>query len=296
MNRESFLRIMEDTEAIQNASTSEIEELVESFPYCQTSRILLTRKLRLEEHHNYDTVLNTTAVFAGDRSMLRYHVEMQNTVDETPLTIQEEEEKITEQEEALADNSAQEQMTDIAAEEEITPEEADDIQEEESIEEPSEESPEVREVLTETVTEESEKRDEDTDDRFLKVKEIIEARLRKIDEEQRTDSPSTKKKTIKKEKAKEKKIDKQAELIDEFIRKQPAMPRPQAQFFNPEDAAKESVVDEENIVSETLARIYYDQKHYEKAINIYRKLSLIYPEKSTYFAAQIEKAVEELKK
>jgi hypothetical protein len=130
---------------------------------------------------------------------------------------------------------------------------------------------------------------------LLHVKEIIEARLRMIEEEQRGETPSPERHIIKK-KERDRKADKQAELIDEFIRKQPAMPRPQAHFFNPEEAAKESVVDEENIVSETLARIYFDQKYYEKAINIYRKLSLIYPEKSSYFAAQIEKAVEELKK
>jgi tetratricopeptide (TPR) repeat protein len=86
------------------------------------------------------------------------------------------------------------------------------------------------------------------------------------------------------------------ELIDNFIKTEPSITRRKASFFDPVDASKESVTDEENIVSETLAAIYFDQGKYEKAIRLYKKLSLKFPEKSSYFAARIEKAVEELKK
>ena len=41
--------------------------------------------------------------------------------------------------------------------------------------------------------------------------------------------------------------------------------------------------------TETLARIYVEQEYYDKAKEIYSKLSLRYPEKSVYFAALIEK-------
>jgi tetratricopeptide (TPR) repeat protein len=46
-------------------------------------------------------------------------------------------------------------------------------------------------------------------------------------------------------------------------------------------------VDEDSFFSETLAKIYLKQKKYDKALEIIRKLNLIYPEKSRYFADQI---------
>ncbi len=42
--------------------------------------------------------------------------------------------------------------------------------------------------------------------------------------------------------------------------------------------------------TETLARIYFDQQLYDKAIEVYEKLILLYPEKNTYFASLIEEA------
>lgn len=85
------------------------------------------------------------------------------------------------------------------------------------------------------------------------------------------------------------------ELIDEFIKNMPVISRPKGTFFDPVDAAKTSITDQENVVSETLAQIYFDQKYFEKAIKIYERLSLKFPEKSSYFAALIEKAKIELK-
>ena len=46
-------------------------------------------------------------------------------------------------------------------------------------------------------------------------------------------------------------------------------------------------------MTETLARIYLEQKNYEKAIQSYKILSLKYPEKSSFFADQI-KAVQRI--
>jgi hypothetical protein len=112
------------------------------------------------------------------------------------------------------------------------------------------------------------------------LKQIVAERIRQIEEEKKGS------------KASDKAVSK-AEIIEEFIRNNPSITRGKADFFDPMTSARQSVVDQENIVSETLANIYLNQGHADKAISIYEKLSLKYPEKSSYFAALIKKANKE---
>ena len=111
------------------------------------------------------------------------------------------------------------------------------------------------------------------------LKAIIAARLKQIEEEKQ------KKET---EQSEPKKLSRK-ELIDKFILENPSISRPKAEFYNPISVAQNSIIDQENIVSETLAKIYEKQGYFEKAMSIYEKLGLKYPEKSRYFAAQIER-------
>ncbi|MCQ2308680.1 MAG: tetratricopeptide repeat protein, partial [Bacteroidales bacterium] len=87
---------------------------------------------------------------------------------------------------------------------------------------------------------------------------------------------------LEREKLKPKKDEKKltkSEIIDRFIAENPSISRPKQEFFNPISAAQDSVVDQEKIVSETLAMIYARQGYFEKAISIYEKLILKNPEK-----------------
>ena len=52
-----------------------------------------------------------------------------------------------------------------------------------------------------------------------------------------------------------------------------------------EGSSVEDIFDDDIFYTETLASIYAEQSHYKKALDIYAKLILLYPEKSSYFAA-----------
>ncbi len=82
-------------------------------------------------------------------------------------------------------------------------------------------------------------------------------------------------------------------LLNKFIKEEPSISRPQADFYNPVKNAKQSVEESPDLVTETLAKIYVLQKNYSKALQAYEQLSLVYPEKKTFFATQIKKIKEE---
>ncbi len=79
------------------------------------------------------------------------------------------------------------------------------------------------------------------------------------------------------------------DLIDNFLNQDTfrIIPKPIETAAKIEDKVKQSVSENEDLLTETLASIYIKQKHFHKAINIFEKLRLKYPEKNTYFAARI---------
>ncbi len=79
-----------------------------------------------------------------------------------------------------------------------------------------------------------------------------------------------------------------SDLVDKFITDAPRIQVNKASFFSPVNMAKKSVQDSDEFITETLAKIYVKQGNISKAIRAYQKLSLKFPEKSSYFAALIE--------
>jgi len=79
---------------------------------------------------------------------------------------------------------------------------------------------------------------------------------------------------------------KQMALIDKFIETSPKIP-PVKQDALPKMVFEPSKEDKSYLMTETLARVYLEQKKYPKAIQAYEILILKYPEKITFFADRI---------
>ena len=65
--------------------------------------------------------------------------------------------------------------------------------------------------------------------------------------------------------------------------------KPKVPFFSPVKKAKESLEVENLPVSETLAKVFESQGNYAMAKTTYEQLILIFPEKKSFFADQIQK-------
>lgn len=122
---------------------------------------------------------------------------------------------------------------------------------------------------------------------------LIQDRLRQIEKEQQyqqeaetkpQNNSATSKQTEKKQNINAN------ELIERFIQNPPRIePDEDLDFSEETQIADDSLKEKEEFISETLARIYERQNKTKKAIEIYQKLSLKFPEKKRYFADQIEK-------
>ena len=89
---------------------------------------------------------------------------------------------------------------------------------------------------------------------------------------------------------------KEINIVDNFLEEEVKISRPKKEtFFKAINVAKESLIENDDLVTPTLAKVYLEQAHYEKAIITYEKLILKYPKKSSFFADQIN-LINDLKK
>lgn len=86
----------------------------------------------------------------------------------------------------------------------------------------------------------------------------------------------------------------EADVIERFIREEPQIQPPQPENLSVENKARKSSEEQYDLVTETLAHIYVEQAMYVKAIEVYKKLILRFPEKKSYFAPQIKELEEKL--
>ncbi len=79
------------------------------------------------------------------------------------------------------------------------------------------------------------------------------------------------------------------DLIEKFLEDRPSIQADPDLEPDLSDRSEAFAETSDSLMTETLAKIYLKQGLYKKAIYAYEKLSLKYPEKSTYFATQINR-------
>ncbi|MFT4575605.1 MAG: hypothetical protein ACI9SI_000515 [Polaribacter sp.] len=94
---------------------------------------------------------------------------------------------------------------------------------------------------------------------------------------------STHKKIVREENEQQNKAD----IINSFIKQNPKI----SKVPKDSDRKEVSIIEKQDsyLMTETLAKVYLEQKKYENAIKAYEILSLKYPEKSGFFADQIKR-------
>ncbi len=331
MNRNDFLNMIEDIVPVNRQMIGEVYELINIFPYCQSAHLLLLKSLYDNGDVKFENQLKSSAIHVGDREVL-YWLLKASTISKTEINKEEEKSEIKQRvvsetqtgvnrnvqesefwQEAVSDT--QQTVIETAKNSELMIHEIEkDLNESEMKEnQDSSDQDSSHSVMIATEPdilepagviflqeEENESKEErvffmDPGFSFTEHSDLLELDL-DLDEDRKTLS-SENESDISNWSDKSSKKLRQAELIDKFII---ANPRIEAQKDKPllpdEDKSGPSAEEEVGLVTETLAKIYVCQEYYSKAIDIYEKLSLKFPEKSSYFASQIEKVTEYIKK
>ncbi len=295
MNVSDFIHILQKSNTILSPKqTRELEDIIEEYPYFQAARALHLKGLKNLDSYKYNGALKVTAAHTADREVLFDYITSQEFVQNNIAdTIAGRGSKLEDQNAVSEEIEPSETVNAmlVDAEEVALPQ---NIQDAEQILNPAlfksktPEEPVLEETKEEDPTPEAElqlgkpipftKKEKHSFTEWLKLTSKHEA-----EEPQEAQE-------VMEELEKKKKF----ELLDKFIENNPKIvPTENA---NAKVNIKESTkFDKNELMTETLAKVYLEQKKYKKAIQAFKILSLKYPEKSGFFADQI-RAVKKLQK
>ena len=287
MQTTHFIKYLSLPDTIKLMPEQDASSLVKEFPYCQSGQLLLALQMNFSNHLLFEQQLKKSAIYSSDRKRL---FELINSP-----TAQQEKEVVV----ALVEAIKLEEKTPVI--EEISTTEQPPV-EVKPTEEPIKdlELEYLNELISSSYTYELEGLEklevgrQKSEDRSQKTEEAlpIEEEEEQLDENTELTFTDWLKKVQKGglTSVTEEKPEKQHkfDLIDKFIQEDPKIKPKKTEFYSPINMARLSVVDDSELVSETLALIQVEQGNYQEAIKTYQKLSLKNPEKRTYFANQIK--------
>src|SRR6188768_926975 len=88
MEYNQFKQLLQLKGIREKETVSQLEDFIEKFPYCQTSRLMLAKALHDQDSIHYDRSLKLAAAYASSREVLRNLVETktEETEYEFPLS------------------------------------------------------------------------------------------------------------------------------------------------------------------------------------------------------------------
>jgi hypothetical protein len=310
MNRHDFLNMISDTVEVDRRMIGEVYDLINIFPYFQSAHMLLLKGLQNSADVKFENQLKNSAIHIADREVLYYLLrrppvqkpEIAETLPDDNFV----ETQVSDHKQTVIESAMNSEL--LIKEIEKDTEETD--HNESSITDYIHPGHSIL-ISTDAVDDDSSVVMILDDDESLSDDEnvffmdpgistsaqgdLLELDLNETEKDDRENGLTDMQEAEAEIKVPDKQL--QSDLIDRFIFANPRIETNREKSDLPlEDLAKPFVEEQGGFVTETLAKIYVNQGYYSKAIDIYEKLSLKFPEKSSYFASQIEKVKEYLKK
>lgn len=296
MNTVDFTYLLQHPQRINLQQTNEVKDIVDEFPYFQSARAVYLKGLKNKDSFKYNQELKITAAYTTDRSILFDFITSKEFLqNEISQHIKQNSEHLKEIEvKGIEDISINKSVIiDDALRQHIKNTEP--ILDPTLFEAKTEESFEAIEEVIKIET----KQIEQTPEEKLEIGKPLtfdKNEVHSFSEWLKITSfkPIIREENKHQEESKDNSKTKNFELIDKFITSKPKI-KPVNKEGSTFNIAKAQMLQPETLMTETLARIYLEQKNYKSAIQSYKILSLKYPEKSGFFADQI-KAVKQLQK
>jgi hypothetical protein len=280
LNTETYTYLLDNPQNIEDRHLEDLEGVISAYPYFQSARALQLKALKNRNSYRYNDALRKTAAYTTDRDILFEYITseefVQNAISEhikqhdpTVKDIEVTSEDVSEQVSLEIDNQLKAELK--KAEAILNPDlfERKLASVENLVEDP--EAPVIKKETFEVDKPlEFEKKDGHSFSEWLKLTKAVPVERAEVMNE------------------KARKFD----LIDKFIQENPKI-EPTRSREKKKNLAKPFMQTPETLMTETLARVYVQQKNYKKALQAYNILILKYPEKSGFFADQI-RAIKEL--
>jgi hypothetical protein len=252
MNLIEFTKIVSDPSSISKRQTRGLDKILEEYPFFQAAHFLRLYALKKQRSFRYNDALKKTAAFTTDRELLFNYIT--NFDFELPTE--------SEIDPATTAGNLMKSVEDESKDERV-------LQEEPPVDSPDQ----AAQSDAETALGIGSPLDFKSDESYSFGEWLQLSQLKPIDRS-------------KPAKSKARKPLSNLDLINDFIGSRPKIGPVENETFD--DLSLESSTENDQLMTETLAHVYLEQKKYEKAIAAFTVLSLKYPEKSSFFADRIE--------